>query len=739
MGSRKKFWLRSMVVLALITNSVLAEVASSKPPRIGLVLSGGGARGAAHIGVLKVLQELRVPFDVIVGTSMGALVGGVYASGLSLQEMESRVTSVDWNELFVDDSPRKLWPARRKQESLRPTWEFTIGLRDGELELAKGAIAGQKVELFLADLARNGENTRDFDDLPIPFRAIATNLENGQMQVFDSGSLASAMRASMSVPGLFAPVEIDGTLYVDGGLVRNLGVDVARSLDVDVIIAINLGSTYLTREQLSTLFGVAGQMIAILTEQNVERSLAEIDRQRDVLIIPELGDISSGDFGRAAEAIAVGEKAARNAAAALSRYSLSETEYRKWRRETFSAEPPVPIIVNEVEVKGLNNVNDALFNSLKGELTNKPFDRVALDQDLSLLYGRGDFERLNYSIVTRDNRNLLIVNALEKSWGPGYLQFGLGVMSDYKGDVRTGVRATYRRTWVNSLGAEWLSEINIGNEPRFYTEFFQPFRLDRAGFIAPFIDLKGTPLSVFLDDNRVARYDVNRYRIGADLGTTLAIGPELRLGAYFGETQFKLDTGDPFVLHDGGLWDSGIRASLVNDTLNSPYIPTSGHRLMVSVMAPLEAFGAEEEYARIFGEWSGALSKGSNSLVTTIRGGTSIEDMPYYDQFPLGGFLKLSGYANEQFRGDDLLYGNLVYYRRVSSLPSLIGRGLYLGGSLESGKVWNTLGDGALNSEETRYGGSLFFAADSLLGPFFVALGLSAEGDTAVYVLLGQP
>ncbi len=709
-------------------------------PRIGLVLSGGGARGSAHIGVLKVLEELRIPIHAIAGTSMGALVGGTYASGMPLTEIERRVTGADWNELFNDDPPRPQWPARRKLASERPTWDFTLGVRDGGLRLAKGAIAGQKVQLFIADLIRNSEGIEHFDQLPIPFRAIATNLENGHIKVFDHGPLSQVLRASMSVPGLFAPQELDDVLYVDGGLVRNLPVDVARTLGVDVIIAVNLGSTYLPRDQLDTLVGVAGQMIAILTEQNVERSLAEIDKQKDVLITPLLGDITAADFSRAAEAIAAGEQAARRMAPRLVRYSLDEETYRNWKASRFSNGTAPEKPVDEVRIVGLTRVNDELFKPLVQQIEGKPLDRRALENDLNVLYGRADFEQLNYRLIRQDQKNLLIINALERSIGPGYLSFGLGFMSDYQGDTRFGARAIYNQTWVNQLGAEWLTELDIGNEPRLFTEFFQPIRLDRAGFIAVYLDIAETPLSLFLGQRRIARFDIRRSHLGIDIGTTFGTASELRLGTYLGQTDFRLDTGDPFLFDDGRKGDSGLRASFIYDTLDSPYVPTSGQRLALRARMPLNSFGANDEYVRLSGRWNGAFSIGPNSLVGTINAGTSLgQGMPYYDQFPLGGFLKLSGYANEQFRGNDMAYGNLMYYRRITSLPAPLGSGLYLGGSLEVGKVWNTFRNGSLNKEKTRYGSSIFFAADSIVGPFFIALGLSGEGDSTIYVLLGQP
>lgn len=719
-----------------------ATTAAGTGPRIGLVLSGGGARGSAHIGVLKVLEEMRIPVHAIAGTSMGSLVGGAYASGVSPTEMEQRVTSMDWNDLLVDDPPRERWPIRRKQGDKWPTMDFTIGRREGEFRLPKGAISGQKVQLFFADLVKNAEGVEHYDELPIPYRAVATNLENGRIKVFDSGDLPSAMRASMSVPGVFSPMELDGGMYVDGGLVRNLPVDIVRSMGVDAVIAVNLGSSYLKREQLGTILGVAGQMIVILTEQNVENSLRELDKKKDVLILPDLGDITARAFERAPEAIAAGEVAARSAAGQLARFSVGEAAYTAWRNAYTARIPSATDVVDEVRVTSLDYVNPDLFDEFEQRLTERKFDRMQVEDNLHTLYGRGDFERLNYRIQRERNRNLLIVDALEKAWGPGYLSLGLGLSSDFAGDNRFGIRGTYRQTWINRRGAEWVTDVTIGNDPSLYTEFFQPFSLDHAGFVAPYLDLGSTPVSVYTDGDRIARYDVSSYRIGADLGTTFGTRSELRVGAFLAASDFSVDTGDK-LLPEGSLNESGARAGFVYDQLDSFYWPRKGMRLDLDYDVPLEAFGADMEYQRLEANWIGAVSRGDHALVVNLRGGSSFGDtMPLYRQFELGGFLNLSGYANEEFRGNQLAHASVAYYWRLTTLKPPFGRGLYLGGSLEYGRLWDVALDltgDPLNEEKNRYGSSLFFGADTWLGPFYMGLGLSGEGDGAFYVLLGRP
>ncbi len=714
-----------------------ARETAAAPPRIGLVLSGGGARGSAHIGVIKVLEELRIPVHAIAGTSMGSLVGGAYASGLGATEMERSVTGVDWNQLFNDDPPRAQWPARRKEGSYRPTWDFSVGVRDGKARLPPGAIAGQNVVLFLSDLTKGSERVDRFDDLPIPFRAVATDLESGEMKVFDRGSLPLAMRASMSVPGVFAPLQTEGRIYVDGGLVRNTPVDVARRMGVDHLIVVRLLGDPMTTDQLKTVVGVAGQMINILIAQNETTSLAQVDPARDVLIQPNLGDITSASFDRAADAIAIGERAARSAAPELARFSLSEADYAAWRQSRFAPGQPVQR-VDDVRLAGLDRVNPDVFKPLEAEVKDKPFDRGRLVDEIQIAYGRGDFERISYRFQSEDDREVLIVDALEKSWGPGYLSFGLGFSSDNEGDDRFGLRGTYRQTWVNHLGADWTTSATLGNEPKLSTEFFQPLRLDRAAFVAPYADYSKVPLGVFLGDRRVARYDVTRLRAGADVGTTTENGVEARLGAYYLLNDSEVDTG-PLVLPEGKFTESGVRARLAYDTLDSAYLPRSGHRVSLEVNRPLSALGSEIEYTRAYGRWIGAHAFGDNTISANLMAGSSFGDnMRYYDEFALGGFLKLSGYPNERFRGNQMALGNVLYHRQIATLPPPLGRGLYLGGSLEAGRLWDV--DEVLdNPSKWRYGGSVFFGADTWLGPFYVAFGLSGDGDSTLYVMLGRP
>ena len=339
-------------------------------PKVALVLSGGGARGIAHIGVLMVLEELRVPVDMVLGTSMGSLVGGVYASGMSPGELEKKVRAIDWSTIFNDEPARKDIPWHEKRDDYTNLFGLEFGFRDGKILLPYGTTSGYKFEFLLTDMVglAAGRESRSFDTLPIPFRAVAMDLENGSMKVFDSGVLVKAMRASMSVPAFIAPANIDGRLYVDGGMVRNLPVDVARKAGCEIIIAVNLGTPPLRRDQLTSVAAVAMQSINLMTEHNVQASLAELT-EKDILIAPKLGEFSSGDFAQGMETIPIGIAAARAVQDKLERLSVSEADYKAWQL-SLAERKPAEVKVADIQVeKNMKWVNPVVIES---EIEKKP-------------------------------------------------------------------------------------------------------------------------------------------------------------------------------------------------------------------------------------------------------------------------------------------------------------------------------------------------------------------------------
>jgi NTE family protein len=385
-------------------------------PKVCLVLSGGGARGAAHVGVLKVLEEMRVPVDCITGTSMGSLVGAAYATGMSVPEMQDLLASISTQLLFREKPPRQEQSIRRKLDDRFDYVGPEMGLRDWNIELPKGIISGVQLETVLRALAR-AKGYQRFDDLGIPFRAVATDLVTGKAVVFADGELANVMRASMSVPGVIAPAEFEGKMLVDGGITNNLPIDVARAMGADVVIAVNLGTPLAPREQLNSVLGVSGQVINILTEQNVQASLATL-KPTDILILPALGDFSAADFDHLPQTVPIGAAAARKVADQLARLSLPEAEYAALRARQIFAAAPDTRPIDEIRFVNLQRVNADAAKAVMDTKEGQPIDQKVLDADMRRLYGTGDFEHVNYRIIEEPGRRVLAVDAVEKSWGP---------------------------------------------------------------------------------------------------------------------------------------------------------------------------------------------------------------------------------------------------------------------------------------------------------------------------------
>jgi NTE family protein len=408
--------------------------AHSSRLRVGLVLSGGGARGMAHTGVLKVLDELHVHIDAIAGTSMGAVVGGLYASGMSGRQIEQLLASVDWQDAFRDRPSRADLGFRRKQEERDFLVNLPLGFHGLKLLIPTGLVQGQKLTMLLRRATLPVSGITRFDELTIPFRAVATDLETGATVVMNSGDLTTALRASVSAPGLLAPVEREGRLLVDGGLVENLPIDVARAMGVDVVIVVNAGFPLQARGRLNSLASVSNQALAILVRRDVERQLATLT-PRDLLLQPALGEISSFDFGAVARTIAAGEQAARamqpQLAALAAMAPPPDAAAGAARPPPGTAPPAVQFVATEPGSKRYERLVDAAFADQVG----KPLDPDLVDQRVAALYGRGNLELLDYRL-TASPQGLtgLLFTARRNSWGPDYLRLGLALQDDFAGD-----------------------------------------------------------------------------------------------------------------------------------------------------------------------------------------------------------------------------------------------------------------------------------------------------------------
>jgi NTE family protein len=735
---------RWVVAAALCAASVAAWPqpvgASAVPavarPRIALVLSGGGARGGAHIGVLKVLEEQRVPIDIIVGTSAGAIVGASYASGMPLAEIEKEMKTLSTATLFHDLS-RDDVPLRRKADDALNYIGPEVGLGPGGLELPKGAVAGVALEAVLRRLTSRQRDS-DFDKLPIRFRAVATDVSTSEMVVLSHGSLSAVIRASMAIPAVVNPVEIDGRLLVDGGVVRNLPVDVARSLGAQVVIAVNIGTPLLERKEITSLLSVSDQLTRILTVKNVNQSLQELTPD-DVLITPELGTVATADFDRLPEAAAAGEAAARQVVQRLARWQVDAESYAALAAARTATGASTDVHIRELRVDGLQRVNEDVVRAAMQTQPGSVFDARQADNDMRRIYGRGDFERVSYFLTELPGGGHAMTTEVgEKAWGPHYLRLGFGLSTDFEGESYFNLLLTHRWTWLNRLGAEWRNDVQIGHNERLRTEWHQPLTSAQRWFVAGHAELARDPFDFFdAEGRRAARFRRDIRQIGFDVGVPFGNVGEARLGLVRGRV--KLGTDISFVPGSDVVPPSNIGGAVLRlrlDALDSVRLPRAGYAVDLRLFRSYHELGADEIYSRISTSAQGAFSRGPHALQWAGFVSRAIsEDLPFHELSSLGGFLQLSGYQTGEFIGRGARFGRLSYTYRIAR-PGFF-EGMSVGVSGEVGRIGDEVR--GPNAAETRHGNALFIVVDSFLGPLYLAYGRASSSNQAVYLFLGQP
>ena len=721
--------------LCLLLLAQALHAAEGERPRVGLVLSGGGARGAAHVGVLKVLDEMHVPVDAIAGTSMGAVVGGLYASGMSGAEIETLIRSVNWQDAFRDRPPREELGFRRKQDERNFLVRFALGVKDTGFVLPPGLVQGQKLEQVLRNAALPVAEIQRFDRLPIPFRAIATDLETGQPVVMDSGDLVTAMRASMSAPGVFSPAQRDGRMLVDGGLVDNLPIDTARAMGVDVLIVVDVSFPLYQRAELTSPLEVTNQAFAILIRS---RTLEEREKLRptDIVLDPALGRFTSADFSRVPEALRAGEESARGSAATLAKLSLSDADYRDYlaKRSTRSTELP---LIEFVRADSASAQYDPLIQETMKDLVGKQLDKELVRSKLSSLYALDRFETIDYSLVDDDaGRAGLQLDLRRKSWGPNYVRMGLNLEDDFEGNSRYNAAVRFIATELNALGGEWLTDIQIGENPKFFTEFYQPLSLASRYFIAPQFDFEERSVFELRNNDRVAEYRVREVSGGVDFGREISNWGEIRFGVHRGTGHRRGLIGDPSLPateFDRG----GYFTRFSYDKLDSIFFPRHGQQFDIEWSAQRENIGADSDFDIVRTSWLIARSFDRHTFIFWTDEGTTVDALATPENsFTLGGFLNLSGLTPGFLSGPHYAIGRLIYYRRVGRGGSgVLDLPAYAGVSVEAGNTWLDRKD---MFSDMRLNGSVWFGLDTPLGPVYLAVGADEGGDKAFYLFLGR-
>ena len=739
-------WLSATPAVAAASVERSSEVVR---PRIGLVLSGGGARGLAHVGVLKVLERERIPVDVIAGTSMGAIVGGLYASGLSAAEIEAEVLKLDWNNVFATRVDRRELSQRRKEQDFEVSPLLEVGIGSDGIKAPLGSVSSRGLEAHLRRLTLSARQVKDFDQLPTPFRAVATDMESGQAVIMRDGDLATALRSSMSVPGVFSPLEVNGRILGDGGLVNNTPVDVARAMGAQRLIVVNIGTPLSKRETLNTLTGVTSQMINILTEQNVQQSLRTL-KSDDILIAPELEGMTSADFERAREFLMRGELQAEAMVLRMQDLRVSEAEYAAWRAQRKQREAsPAPLAFVKFEGSKLTQpeVRSDVLSSQPGQL----FDLAKAEHDVTVLAATGDYQRADYRLVRGPRGEGLVFELEDKPWGPDYLQMGLDFSADNRGRSAFNLKLVHNRHWLDSHGSEWRNFLRLGSSPALGSEWYRPmdWRLPdgMSGFVAVSGLAQRRTVSYFTDPNEPLSANIDRNSAGVALEAGLnwrELG-EWRLGWVADDWRDEPTLmAASYALTKGvQRWrEQGWRIRAVFDQLDHAYFPMHGWRVEGRWFqghhswrdhAPSEQQEGGTRYLDLQGQF--AHSWGTHTLQGYGRLGVSEGVQPSVPRWGLGGFQQLSGYAPFQISGSQVALVRLGYQVRVSDLA--LTRGLFVGGSVELGNAWDRPQD--IWRGAKRKGFSLYLGADTAFGPVYTAVVTSPGVGSTVMLFVGRP
>ncbi len=708
-------------------------------PRVGLVLGGGGAKGAAHVGVLQVLDEMHIPVDCIVGTSMGALVGGIYASGKSAKEVDSLVRKIDWRETLAFASLREELPMRRKQAGITYSNSLEFGIRNGGIAAPSGFINSQHVEQTIRKLAHTASAKDDFDQLPIPFRAVATDMQSGEMVVFDHGDLSLAMRASMAVPGVFSPTVVEDRVLGDGGLVRNLPVDVARSSCADVVIAVWLRTPTPDRDMLLSPLALISRSLDVVIDSNVRQQLDALT-ERDVAIAIDMRDIGSADFDRIEQAIPLGQTAARAHEAELARFAVPPAEYSAWRKSKL-AEQTASTRLADVRIKRLERVN---ANYVESSLEIKPGMTVndrKLDDQVAEVFALGDFESVSYRLRGDPARALLEIDAVEKSWGPRFLRFDLGLAASSEGETPFVLRGDYLHHWINHAGGEIHGAAQLGRTTLLEASLYQPIDVRHEWFVEPAVHLQRSLEDVYLDGDTVARMDLRQAYGQLDFGRTFGRSVELRLGLRGGTARTEPDIAVPGLIATSNEAQNAWTAKAIYDTRNTPLLPTRGWLARIDYLHSATALGSHSNYERLDALVQTALSYRHDVVILALAGGTSFDTaLPPNHIFTLGGPGSFPGFRIGELRGAQYWTGSISYLRKIADISQLFGQALYLGIQAQAGAMEElALPSDSSLYDGTLYSGSVFVTGRTPIGPLTVSIGVASSRSWLLSFGLGRP
>ncbi|MCH2160064.1 MAG: patatin-like phospholipase family protein [Oleiphilaceae bacterium] len=735
-----KRFLLSFLALCFTTHTAAQEAPNEtscpkdlQRPCIGLVLGGGGAKGAAHVGVLKAIEEAKIPVDVIAGTSVGSFVAGLYATGQSAKDIESKFLSADWNRGYQDSLPRSRIPNRRKRHNDLFPIQLDIGLDSSGIKLPKGIIQGQGMRSLVHEMLGSYSKFDSFDSLAIPYRAVAADLETGEQVILSRGDLAQAMQASMSIPGVLRPTEIDGRILVDGGIANNLPVSVARQMGADIVIAVDIGAPILKREEIDSSVAVLGQMSNFLMMSNQAEARSTLT-ERDILIRPDLGNMGVLDFDAMSDALEEGYQLATEVFSKRSDIQLLRDSIARKTQEEKDQIHQIRLINNT------RLANKYLLERMQLDGP-PPFTREQINKGIERLLGQGTIALITSSIEIVNDEEQLILTVNEKEWGPGYLDFQFNFEDNFRSFSLFEIGTAWRYTNLNPYGAEWTNAVEFGTEKRLTSDIYWP--LNTSGYFIQARTEIAREISTYSDNNQNLGELTRSYQnTKAGIGYEFSDNFDLLLGLEFENGRVKVpDPLQQIIGASSVRYDSGAAFIKTEyDNQNNPNFTRNGWKVSATgKRSESNALGFKEYVDQVEIQIQTAFSFGYHSIKPTIKAGSTYVNQGnlQFSGFELGGFLNLSGNDRDFIAGPHMRFARLVYsYELAANSVGGTKLPLYLGASYEAGNVWDNQSD--ISTKDLISSGAVFLGWDSPIGPAFLGYGISENSQESLYVSLGK-
>lgn len=732
------------LVLAVFTQSAQAE-----RPKIGLALSGGGAKGSAHIAVIELLEANNIPVDYVAGTSIGAYVGGLYALGHSAEEVKTIMYGADFESGFSDAIDRAKLPFRDKRPYDKFNVKLEAGYRDGKIQIPWGVLYGQSMSAVYRRSVGNVQSFDSFDDLAIPFRAVATDLATSEKVIIDHGDMVKAMKASATVPGVLVPVNLQGKLLVDGGLAENLPIIEVREMGADIVIAVDISSPLLVEDQIKNALSVLNQLINFLTVQTLEADKRNLTAD-DIYIRPGVDQLSTSDFANLEPAYDAGKLAAEQHLGALRELSVSDDEYQQYQRlkrqklielKRLASQPIVQVILDNK-----SSLKDEYLMYKLGIEAGRPISTAQLLRAVDRLYSLNKFERVNATIEDREYGRVVIIEAVEKSWGPNYFEVGLGWEDDFTLDSVISLDFAYTIGDITDNDGEWRNELGIGTDKSFRSEVYLPLDAQQRFYQTSVYDYMRFNRNYFIENQRALILEQISHTFALGLGYNLENESAVEVGLLYEKGSINNDVFlSRAVIYNG----PGMYIGYGYDTLDRISFPTRGNRLTLTVIhrhenvsgdALFESPDVEKSYrsTQYRLDWKGARTRGDHGVIGIASFAytqSEVDDSIFPAE--LGGFLNLSGYHLNSLVGNNKAFTALAYqYNLGRSLFGLTSFPIYVGASLEAGNVWDV--PESMSVSDLIFANSIYLSTDSKLGPIALAYG-NAEGDNqSFYFYLGK-